>query len=90
MGGMYDYRAEREKLFTERGQVLFMAVRDRIARAIGLAGAVTMDCALTVPLPPGWVVDSRELMACVDRLVELGELRELSAVAAEVRVFILP
>ncbi len=69
---MYEYTKEREKLFTEKGQVKFLAVRDHTRRLIDQAGAVTMGRAIAGDSGHYWL-----LMACVDRMVELGELSEV-------------
>ena len=36
----YDYAVERPKLFTEEGQVLFLAIRDQAKKLVEYAGAV--------------------------------------------------
>lgn len=70
----YLYSEQREKLFTEKGQVLFMKVRDRVKEILPTCRAFRMD----VLLDAGWDVfaDPWDVLACVDRMVELGELTE--------------
>lgn len=83
---MYEYRDLRSKLFTEEGSVMFMAIRDHVKKLIREAGACTMGAAMR-----GTCGDSWTMMACIDRLVELGELREVNAnayVAGQDRVFV--
>ncbi len=83
---MYEYAKERPKLFTEDGVTMFVAIRDQVQRLLELAGAVSMSRAIS-----GRTGDSWMMLACVDRLVELGELREVTdprAVAAQHRVFV--
>lgn len=83
---MYEYRELRSKLFTEEGSLMFTAIRDHVKRLIRDAGACTMGAAIR-----GVTGDSWMMLACVDRLVELGELREItkdSYVAGQDRVFV--
>lgn len=84
---MYDYLTEREALFTDEGQRKLLSVRDRVHRLLKQAGAVRMREAIAELSGSTWVA-----MACVDRLVELGEIREVTVPAALVfaqyRVFV--
>lgn len=82
---MYDYSQERPKLFTDAGQRLFLKLRDYAHRLLEEAGAVRMDRITRAGWGDGWF-----LLACVDRMVELGELRELTGptVPAQARVFV--
>ena len=83
---MYDYRTERPKLFTEEGQILFLKIRDRVKYLLKTAGAVRMQ-EVIAGICSG---DSWQMLACVDRLVELGELREVThdVCAGQHRVFV--
>lgn len=79
----YEYQTEKPKLFTESGQVQFLRIRDTARDLITKAGAVQMGKLLCG--------DSWQAMACVDRLVELNELREVTqqgSVAGQDRVFV--
>lgn len=81
----YDYKTERQNIFTEGGQVTFLAIRDRVNALIGQSGAVTMSSAIS-----GQSGDTWALMASVDRMVEIGELVEVQMtrpVAAQNRIF---
>lgn len=69
----YKYETERPKLFTDAGQRMLLKVRDNVRALTKLAGAVRMDKATT-----GISDDSWTMLACVDRLVELKELREIT------------
>ncbi len=83
---MYQYSTERPKLFNEEGRVTFLKIRDHVANLVAQAGAVQMDKAISVVSRDSWL-----LLACVDRLVELGELAEVITqedVAAQQRVFV--
>lgn len=78
----YEYRNEREALFTEAGQRRFIAVRDKVKSMIKTAGAFRLGEA---------GIYSWEEMACVDRMVELGELVEFKRESwGQYRVFTTP
>ncbi len=70
---MYVYEELRPKLFTDEGQRLFLRVRDHAAKLIEQAGAARLDKIVSKESGDSWL-----LLACVDRLVELGEIREIS------------
>jgi hypothetical protein len=83
----YDYRTQRPRVFTEDGQVMFLKIRDKAKELTGLAGAVSSGKLLCVT---GEVWD---MLACIDRLVELGELIEINnpySGAGQDRIFIAP
>ena len=65
------YTKERERIFTEEGQQGFLAIRDRVQHLLRDAGACTMGKAIE-----GSVGDTWLMLACVERLVELGEREE--------------
>jgi hypothetical protein len=82
----YSYESKRAELFTDEGQRLFLRVRDRAHRLIEKAGAFRMEEVLR-----GLGGDTWLCMACVDRLVELGEIVELRRDCwAQYRVFTTP
>jgi hypothetical protein len=80
----YTYETEKENLFSDEGQRIFLEIRDRVDRALSIAGAVRMDYAIRGSAGMSWT-----LMACVDRMVELGELKEItdSDTMGQFRVF---
>lgn len=82
----YDYQTERHKIFTDDGQRLFLCVRDRVDLLLGVAGAARMQEIMNL----GVTHVSWEALACVDRLIELGELLELpsSSIVGQHRVFV--
>lgn len=83
---MYSYQTQRERLFTDAGQRMFTAVRDNVRRLLKQAGAVRQQEALATVSGDSW-----DQIACLDRMVELGELRELTFgdnVSSQYRVFI--
>lgn len=67
---MYKYEEHRAALFTDQGQRMLLAVRDRVGELLRQAGAFQMHHAFK-----GVGGDSWEQLACIDRLVELGEIR---------------
>lgn len=84
---MYNYQTERKYVFTEEGQVQFLRIRDKVKNLLNLSGAVRMDKAIGGETGNSW-----GMLACVDRLVELKELEELTdkntAGQGQFRVFI--
>lgn len=85
---MYNYEKQKERLFTDEGQRLFVAFRDHVLTLLKKSGAVRMQ---EISLPPGiGAADGWDLIACADRMVELGDMRELTGpnVAGQHRVFV--
>lgn len=69
----YNYIEEKQWLFTDDGQRAFLRVRDKAKELLTTAGAFRMHELLS-----GCAVgDSWHGIACVDRLVELREIREV-------------
>lgn len=68
----YDYQTQRPFVFTEDGQVMFLAIRDKAKELIDQAGVVTSGSLMN-----GLTGDAWSMLACIDRLVELGELIEI-------------
>ncbi len=84
---MYKYEDMKPKIFTEEGSVLFTKTRDNVKRLLKLAGAVRCDEAMVI----NGASDSWTMLACVDRLVGLGEIREIkqpNRVAGQHRIFV--
>ena len=81
---MYSYETEKKEIFTEDGQVMFLKIRDHVNTLLKQAGAVRMQEAISKTTGSSWT-----MLACVDRMVELGELREItgSGVAGQHRIF---
>lgn len=82
---MYNYQTEKQKIFTEEGQEMFLKIRDKVQHLLEQSGAVMMQNAIS-----GVTGDSWQMLACVDRLVELKEIREITGnnVAGQHRVFV--
>ena len=82
---MYNYQTEKSKIFTEAGQETFLKIRDKVQQLLKQSGAVMMQNAISGVTGDVWLH-----MACVDRLVELKEIREITKenVAGQHRVFV--
>lgn len=64
----YDYQKEKAQVFTEDGQVMFLKIRDEMNRHCTESGAVGFFKATASVSGDGWA-----MIACIDRLIELGE-----------------
>lgn len=82
---MYVYENHRSYTFTEEGQKMFLSIRDNAQKLCRLAGCATMEMIIR-----GQVGSSWDMLACVDRLKELGELIEvyqINGVPGQYRIF---
>lgn len=68
---MYSYKKEKAELFTDEGQRMFLKVRDKAKELTEKSGAVTAFMLMRA----AGSGSSWTQMACIDRLVELGEIR---------------
>lgn len=85
---MYRYEDLKPRLFTDESQRDFLKVRDAAEKLLSLAGAFRFAEVLH---ESGVTGDSWLMLAYVDRLVELGEIRDLDASGdrpAQFRVFV--
>lgn len=83
---MYDYQKLKPEILTDEGQRLFLKIRDKVNALLKQAGAVRMQEAIN-----GFSGETWLMLACVDRMVELKELRELTEhanTAGQYRVFV--
>lgn len=83
----YTYTELRPSLFTEKGQVVFLAIRDTTNHLLRFSGAARMQEILRdVPVTS----DNWTEMAAVDRMIELKEIREITGpnVMGQHRVFV--
>ncbi len=87
---MYEYSIERIGLFTDDGQRAFLRTRDHVQKCLEMSGAVSMGEAMSPPGSGSSMGDTWGMMACVDRLVELGEIREIAygECAGQYRIFV--
>lgn len=67
----YNCQTERAYIFTDEGQKMFLKIRDAAHDLLKIAGAFRQGELLH---RAGIGGDSFSLIACVDRLVELGEI----------------
>lgn len=72
----YDYSTQRANVFTERGQEMFLTIRDKARELLDKSGAVTSGKLMCCS------GDTWDMLACIDRLVELGELRRVTPVGS--------
>ena len=83
---MYIYEQIKPELFTDGGQKMFLAIRDAAHKLLEKAGAFREAEVLAGICGNTW-----EMSACVDRMVELGEIIELKRDCWEqYRVFTTP
>lgn len=82
---MYNYETEKQKVFTEAGQVMFLKIRDNVQKLLKQSGAVMLHNAISVVGGNTWTQ-----IACMDRLVELKEIKEITPVdtMGQDRVFV--
>lgn len=81
----YQYEGERNKVFLESNQKMFLSIRDRARGLLDSAGAFNLASVIA-----GCSGDSWTMIACVDRLVELGEIKEVARehCAGQYRIFV--
>jgi len=82
---MYNYQDQRAFVFTEEGQVMFLSIRDKTAKLLKSSGACRLQEMISKQSGSTW-----DMIACVDRLVELNEIKEISQAnsCGQHRVFI--
>lgn len=73
MKSKYKYKDQRDRLFTDDGQKDFLRTRDDANILLAKAGAFRADKVWQVNTGDNWLV-----WACLDRMVELDELKELT------------
>jgi hypothetical protein len=65
----YDYKIEKDALFTEQGVEVLMQVRDRANKLIFMAGACTADKVIRTISGNSWT-----MLAALDYMEEKGEI----------------
>lgn len=83
----YDYQTQRPRVFSEGGVTMLLKIRDHAKALIAQAGAARSD-KLMAAAGSG---DTWDMLACMDRLVETGELHEIPNTmsrAGQHRIFI--
>jgi hypothetical protein len=83
---MYVYENEKPFVFTDEGQRNLLKMRDFAFSICVQAGAVRADKMMSLVSGDSW-----KNMACIDRLVELGDIVEVSSQPTvwQHRVFVL-
>lgn len=84
----YQYQEHRSSVFTEDGQIMFLKIRDNAKALLAKSGAASCEKLISGVTGDGW-----QMLACVDRLVELKELVEIPnpiSSAGQHRLFIAP
>ena len=71
---MYEYEEEKPSLMTIDGQKAFLKNRDWVLKTLNKYGAFNEECAL-VEMPE--VINSFFGIACLDRMIELGEIKRI-------------
>ncbi len=82
---MYNYETQKKNLFTEEGMTLFFKISKKVDELLETAGAFQMSKIFTA------AGDTWSQQACVDHLVSLGELKEVTdknKVMGQYRVFV--
>lgn len=84
---MYNYPEVRPEIFTDSGRQKLEVIRQKVSQHLGNSPSITLVQAISGALGDTWVN-----MACVDRMVELGELEEIDVRAkiAQDRTFRRP
>lgn len=82
---MYKYEDYKDKLLSIEGTEMFFNVKKRIDNFLSLSGAFKIENVITKMSGDSWLI-----MACVDRLVEIAYLKELTDknVMGQNRVFV--
>jgi len=68
----YNYQTARHDVFTESGLIMYVSIRDRVKHLLTESGAVRMGEIIQKQTEDSWT-----MLACVDRMVELGDLVEI-------------
>lgn len=82
----YDYATQKPHLFTEDGVTMFLKIRDQTQKLIAKAGVARSD-----KMMAGCSGDVWDMLACCDRLVEIGDVLEIPntmSSAGQHRIFI--
>lgn len=82
----YSYATQRSRVFTEDGVTMLLKIRDTTKELIKKAGVARCD-----KMMAGCTGDSWDMLACIDRLVEMGDIHEIPNTmsgAGQHRVFI--
>lgn len=82
---MYKYEDYKQKIFTDEGQREFLKVRDEVQKLLSISGAFMFE-KLYMKIS---ITSSHMQIAYIDRLVEIGEIKEISRnCATQHKIFI--
>ena len=84
---MYDYKKERPGIFTEPGVETLIKLRENARALTEQAGAAQMGAIIRGVCGDTWL-----MLACVDYMVEKGELKEIQfgPCTGQNRIFVKP
>lgn len=77
----YTYDKYRADVLTDEGQRMFLKMRDHTRHLLTEAGAVRADRMMQ----GAGGGDSWLMLACIDRMVELGEIRDVTGQASHIQ-----
>ena len=80
----YSYAEQKPFIFTDEGQQMFLKIRDKANKLYEIAGAFTIERVIS-----GVSGDSWDMLACVDRLVELKEFKYVATVGLPAQRYVL-
>lgn len=81
---MYDYQKEKPYVFTDEGQRQLLRIRDTSFGLFKLAGVARCQEMMAGESGSSW-----QILACVDRLVEIGDIVEIKReCAGQHRIFL--
>ena len=70
----YNYEEQRKELFTDEGQRRFLRMRDKVLNMLKTSGACRPEALMLC----SGMGDDWQCLACFDRMLELGEVREIT------------
>jgi hypothetical protein len=81
---MYDYKEHKHHVFTDEGQRMFMDIYRKSVEQLKFSGAFRLGNVISGVSGSTW-----DMIACVDRMVELGLIQEVTKdCSAQARVFV--
>lgn len=81
----YSYETQKHKIFTEDGLSMLLKIRDQTQALIAKAGVARCDKMIAGCSGEVW-----DMLACIDRLVEMGDIQEIPntlSIAGQHRIF---
>ena len=86
----YDYETKKPEILTDEGHRLFIKARDRVIETLKVSGAIRMAEFISIITHLAGAIDGWVAMAYIDRMVEIGDLMEVTGpkAAGQYRVFV--